>query len=292
MLGIISAGLFLTHYRLLAFLGIFVAVALALHWRSRAAWQRVALATTAAVVLTIPWLVNLTRQFLPRLIGGATLAAALLSIMIGAATAHEFTSKGVTVSHPWARATPGGVKVGGAYFEVKAAAGQDDRLIGARSTVAGSMEVHSHAIENGIAKMRKIDGLPIKGGQSVVLKPGGYHVMLLDLKQPLKEGDLLKFTLTFEKAGDLEVEATVEPRATHHIPEIIAMIERLVARGHAYVDNEGHVLFHVPSDPRYGTLSHRSLEDMIDGARVEIAHSRLPKARSAEASALPVPRQG
>ena len=59
--------------------------------------------------------------------------------------------------------------------------------------------------------MRRIDGLPIKGGEFVVLKPGGYHIMLIDLKQPLKEGDLLKFTLTFEKAGDIEVEATVEP---------------------------------------------------------------------------------
>ena len=148
---------------------------------------------------------------LPRLIGGAILAVALLLIMVGAATAHEFSSKDITVSHPWARATPGGVTVGGAYFEVKAAPGPGDRLVGARSAIAGSVEVHTHAIENGVAKMRRIDGLPIKGGQSVVLKPGGYHMMLLDLKQPLKEGDLLKFTLTFEKAGDIEVEAAVEP---------------------------------------------------------------------------------
>jgi periplasmic copper chaperone A len=148
---------------------------------------------------------------LPRLIGAAILAVALLLIVVGAATAHEFSSKDITVSHPWARATPGGVTVGGAYFEVKAAPGPGDRLIGARSAVAGSMEVHSHSIENGVAKMRRVDGLPIKGGESVVLKPGGYHVMLLDLKKPLKEGDLLKFTLSFEKAGDIEVEATVEP---------------------------------------------------------------------------------
>jgi copper(I)-binding protein len=148
---------------------------------------------------------------LPRLIGGAILAVALLLIVVGAATAHEFSSKDITVTHPWARATPGGVTVGGAYFEVKAAPGPGDRLIGARSAVAGSMEVHSHSIENGVAKMRRVDGLPIKGGESVVLKPGGYHVMLLDLKKPLKEGDLLKFTLSFEKAGDIEVEATVEP---------------------------------------------------------------------------------
>jgi periplasmic copper chaperone A len=148
---------------------------------------------------------------LPRLIGAAILAVALLLIVIGAATAHEFSSKDITVSHPWARATPGGVTVGGAYFEVKAAPGPGDRLIGARSAVAGSMEVHSHSIENGVAKMRRVDSLPIKGGESVVLKPGGFHVMLLDLKKPLKEGDLLKFTLSFEKAGDIEVEATVEP---------------------------------------------------------------------------------
>jgi periplasmic copper chaperone A len=148
---------------------------------------------------------------LPHLIGGAILTIALLLIVIGAATAHEFSSKDITISHPWARATPGGVTVGGAYLEIKAAPGPGDRLVGGRSAIAGSVEVHSHAIENGVVRMRRIDGLPIKGGQSVVLKPGGYHLMLLGLKQPLKEGDLLNFTLTFEKAGDIEVEATVEP---------------------------------------------------------------------------------
>ena len=70
---------------------------------------------------------------------------------------------------------------------------------------------------------------------------------------------------------------TVEPRATHHIHEIVAMIERLIERGHAYAA-EGHVLFNVPSDPAYGMLSHRSLEDMLDGARVEVApYKRDPK---------------
>jgi cysteinyl-tRNA synthetase len=70
---------------------------------------------------------------------------------------------------------------------------------------------------------------------------------------------------------------TVEPRATHHIPEIIAFIATLIERGHAYAA-DGHVLFNVPSDPNYGTLSHRSLEDMLDGARVEVApYKRDPK---------------
>ncbi len=87
----------------------------------------------------------------------------------------------------------------------------------------------------------------------------------------------------FTRAYQQDVEALgtliphVEPRATHHISEITAMIERLMDRGHAY-EAEGHVLFHVPSDPDYGSLSHRSLEDMMDGARVEVApYKRDPK---------------
>jgi len=70
---------------------------------------------------------------------------------------------------------------------------------------------------------------------------------------------------------------TEEPLATGHIGDIIDMIEALIARGHAYAA-DGHVLFHVPSDPDYGSLSHRSLEDMLDGARVEVApYKRDPK---------------
>ena len=84
------------------------------------------------------------------------------------------------------------------------------------------------------------------------------------------------FTERFTSAYNEDVKAlgnlepSVEPRATHHIAEIIAMIEQLIARGHAY-ESAGHVLFHVPSDPSYGALSHRSLDEMIDGARVEVA---------------------
>ena len=77
-----------------------------------------------------------------RLSAPAILGALLL--LPGAPAAHEFGSKGITVAHPWARATPGGVKVGGAYLEVKAAAGKGDRLIAVKSPVAGSAEIHSH----------------------------------------------------------------------------------------------------------------------------------------------------
>ncbi len=144
-------------------------------------------------------------------IGYAILVIALILIAIGAATAHEYSSKGVTVAHPWARATPGGAKVGGAYLEMRAAAGHGDRLLGVRSPAAGAVELHNHIMEKGIAKMRRVDAIVLKGGSSVILKPSGYHLMLTDLKAPLAEGDLVKLTLVFEKAGEIEVEATVEP---------------------------------------------------------------------------------
>lgn len=134
-----------------------------------------------------------------------------LLLLVGSAIAHEYSSHGVTVVHPWARATPGGAKVGSAFFEMKAARGHNDRLIGARSPVAGSAELHNHIMEGGIARMRSVDGIAVRAGRSVVLKPGGYHVMLMGLMGPLKEGDLLKLTLVFENAGEIEVDATLEP---------------------------------------------------------------------------------
>lgn len=125
--------------------------------------------------------------------------------------AHEYGKKGITVAHPWARATPAGAKVGGAYLEIKAAKGVADRLVAARSAVAGAVELHSHVHEGGVMKMRKVDAIAVPKGKSVVLAPSGFHVMLMDLKAPLKEGDLLKLTLVFEKAGEIEVDASVEP---------------------------------------------------------------------------------
>lgn len=127
------------------------------------------------------------------------------------ASAHEFSSKGVSIAHPWARATPKGAKVGAAYLEIKTDATTADRLIGAKSAVAGKVEIHTHIHEGDIMKMRRIDGIDVKPGASHVLKPSGDHVMLMDLNQPLKEGDVLKITLIFEKAGAIDVDATVEP---------------------------------------------------------------------------------
>jgi len=142
--------------------------------------------------------------------GRLVTAVGIFVALAFSAVAQDYTSKGITVVSPWARATPGGAKVGGAYLELKAAAGKGDRLIAAKSPAAGSVEIHSHVMEGGVARMRRVDAIEIAGGKSVMLQPGGYHIMLIDLKQPLKQGDRLKLTLVFETAGEIEVEATVE----------------------------------------------------------------------------------
>lgn len=142
---------------------------------------------------------------------GALTVALMLLGALTPASAHEETSKGVTVAHPWVRATPGGATVGAAFLEIKTDKGVTDRLISASSPAAGRVEVHTHIMEGDVMKMRRVEALELKEGQSHVLKPMGDHVMLFDLKQPLKEGDLVKLELGFEKAGTIAVEATVEP---------------------------------------------------------------------------------
>jgi periplasmic copper chaperone A len=129
----------------------------------------------------------------------------------GIAEAHEVANKGVMVAHPWLRATPGGATIGAAFMEIRTDKGVTDRLISASSPVAGRVEVHTHTMEGDVMKMRKVDGIDLKPGESHVLKPMGEHMMLFDLKQPLKEGDLVRLQLTFEKAGVLEIDGSVEP---------------------------------------------------------------------------------
>jgi copper(I)-binding protein len=125
----------------------------------------------------------------------------------------EATSKGITVANAWARATPGGATVAAAFVEIKADKDTSDRLTGVSSPVAEKAEVHSSSLENGVMKMRRLDALDVKPGETLTLQPMGNHIMLFKLKQPLKEGDHVDLTLTFEKAGPIAVQASVQPMA-------------------------------------------------------------------------------
>ncbi len=150
---------------------------------------------------------------IPTHIKSAVLALALAAALPAAdrAWAHEYETGGVSVVHPWARATPGGAKVGAVFMEIKAKEGADDALVSASTPAAGRVEIHTHTMDNGVMKMRRIEKLPVAGGKSSVLKPGGDHIMLFDLKAPLKEGELLPLTLVFEKGGSVTIDASIEP---------------------------------------------------------------------------------
>jgi copper(I)-binding protein len=124
----------------------------------------------------------------------------------------SFKVGSLVIEAPWARATPGGAKVAGGYLKITNTGKEPDRLTGGTLPIASAVEVHEMAMEKDVMKMRHLaDGLEIKAGQSVELKPGGYHLMFMGLSDGLKAGRTVKGTLVFQKAGRVEVEFKVAP---------------------------------------------------------------------------------
>jgi periplasmic copper chaperone A len=118
----------------------------------------------------------------------------------------------LSIEVPWTRATPAGAKVGGGYLKITNTGKEPDRLVGGSLPQAGRFEVHEMSVTDGVMKMRELaKGLEIRPGETVELKPGGFHLMFMDLKEPLKAGMALKGTLVFEKAGKVDVEYQVAP---------------------------------------------------------------------------------
>ena len=122
------------------------------------------------------------------------------------ALAEEFKTGSISIEQPWSRATPGGAKVAAGYLTIKNSAATPDKLVSATVDVAGRAEIHEMSMTGGVMKMRSLpDGLPVPANGSVALAPASTHLMLLDLKQPLKQGEAFSGTLTFEKAGTVDV---------------------------------------------------------------------------------------
>ncbi|MDP4023043.1 copper chaperone PCu(A)C [Methylobacterium sp. NEAU 140] len=139
------------------------------------------------------------------------LAALMLAATIGASPAHDYAAGALKIGHPWSRATPAGAKVAGGYLTITNTGREPDRLTAAALDGASRGEIHSMTMEGNVMKMAPVTGgLEIKPGETVTLKPGGYHLMFLDLKAPLKKGEPAKGTVTFERAGTVPVEFTVE----------------------------------------------------------------------------------
>jgi periplasmic copper chaperone A len=135
----------------------------------------------------------------------------LASLFAAPARAQEVKAGDLTISQAWARATPGGAKIGSGYLTIENKGTAGDRLVGGSADIAGKIEVHEMAMNNGVMTMRPLDkGLAIEPGQTVKLAPGGYHLMMFDLKEPLKQGDKVPVTLEFEKAGKVKLSLDVE----------------------------------------------------------------------------------
>jgi periplasmic copper chaperone A len=147
-----------------------------------------------------------------RLIFCGIIASAMLSYFCAArASAEEVKTGDLVITQAWSRATPGGAKIGGGYLTIENKGSAPDRLLGASADVADRVQIHEMSVNNGVMTMRPLDkGLAIEPGKTVKLAPGGYHLMLLDLKSPLKQGDRLPVTLEFEKAGKVKLSLDVQ----------------------------------------------------------------------------------
>jgi len=153
----------------------------------------------------------------------STPARAVLFGSIGLALGGGFATsvvhaQEVTIKEPWVRGTVRGQKATGAFMQLTAT--ESASLVAVESPVAGSVQIHEMKLENDVMQMRPIQRLDLPAGKAVELKPGGYHVMLMDLKQELKPGDSVPVTLVIEGAGgkreSVELKAPVKPLSDAH----------------------------------------------------------------------------
>ena len=125
------------------------------------------------------------------------------------ALAQEFKAGDIVIEKPWARATPKGAEVAGAYLTIENKGAAPDRLTGGSADFA-TVEIHETKSENGVMEMREVaGGLDIPAHGSIGFAPGGYHIMFTHLAHPLAKGDTVKATLAFEHAGPVEIEFKV-----------------------------------------------------------------------------------
>jgi periplasmic copper chaperone A len=141
-------------------------------------------------------------------IAGAALLAALFAAPV---RAEEVQIGDLRISQAWSRATPGSAKIGAGYLTIENQGPKSDRLLGGYGDIAAKVEVHEMTMSNGVMTMRALEkGVAIEPGKTVKLAPGGYHLMLFDLKSPLKQGDKLPLTLEFENAGNVKLSFDIE----------------------------------------------------------------------------------
>jgi len=133
------------------------------------------------------------------------------------AVAHDYKIGSLEIAHPWARATPPSAPAGGGFLKITNTGTTPDRLVSATSPGAEIVQVHEMKMDGSVMRMREVEkGLEIPPGGSVTLAPGGYHLMMMGLKAPFKQGASVPVTLVFEKAGKIDVELAVEAMGASH----------------------------------------------------------------------------
>ncbi len=145
-------------------------------------------------------------HWLKQTIHGGLAALAILA-WAPALSAQTANTGPIVVSDPWARASAGATAV--AYITIANGGLAADRLIGAASPASRAVEIHNSTVEGGVMRMNRVEAIEIKPGEKAVLQPSGLHLMLTGLAAPLKEGDSLPLTLTFEKAGEIELRVAI-----------------------------------------------------------------------------------
>jgi copper(I)-binding protein len=142
-------------------------------------------------------------------LAGLGLALAMLATTINGVVAKDASAVSagqLLIEQAWTRATPGGAKVGAGYMSIINHGDAADRLIAGKSDIAERVEIHTMTMEDGVMRMRQLeDGLVLAPKSIAELKPGGYHVMFIGLKQPITKGEEIKVQLTFEKAGAVDL---------------------------------------------------------------------------------------
>src|SRR5262249_43096109 len=140
----------------------------------------------------------------------AAFAMAVLPLANASAQAADYDVGSIHITQPWTRATPKGASSGAAYLTVTNSGTAPDRLTCAGTDLAAQCQIHTMSMENGLMKMRPVEGgLEIKPGETVTLKPGGDHMMFVKLKHPLQIGNAVEVTLQFDKAGAVKIEMPV-----------------------------------------------------------------------------------
>jgi copper(I)-binding protein len=140
----------------------------------------------------------------------AASAAAALLVLSPAALAADYDVGSIHISQPWSRATPKGASAGASYMTITNKGSTPDRVSCVSSDASAECQIHTMTMDNGVMKMRPVEGgLEILPGQTITLKPGGFHMMLLDLKHPLEAGSSVKATLKFDHAGTVDVDYPV-----------------------------------------------------------------------------------